>query len=218
MDPGLQGKLLTVIEEHECRRVGGDKPQKTNARVLASTNKRVETIDNGGVREDLWYRFFPIEILPLRERMDDVIPIIDNYLTSNGEHTISDEAKNKLMSHNYPGNVRELESVLYMATISARIISGGSNGLNIVGDDIAFDRYSLHRERQSRDELPVWLPKVKPVKEALDVCRALERTDFNYTEAAKIVGIEPRTFYRRVYGYFGTNNRNDIRDIISGNI
>ena len=122
----LQAKLLRVLQEKEMFRLGGTKPIKLDIRVISATNKNLKNfIEEGKFREDLFYRLntIPLNIPPLRERKDDIIPIsemvldkvIKNYNLDN--KVLSDEVKNELLTYEWPGNVRELISVIERAVI-----------------------------------------------------------------------------------------------------
>jgi transcriptional regulator with GAF, ATPase, and Fis domain len=122
----LQVKLLRVLQEHVYERVGDDQPRRTNARVLAATNRDLRRlVATGGFREDLYYRLrvFPIELPPLRERREDIEPIARLLLARVGARTgralhFSPDALRALLEHDWPGNVREMENALeYAATV-----------------------------------------------------------------------------------------------------
>ncbi len=124
--PALQVKLLRVLQEKVFERVGGHEPIKTNARVVAATNKDLESeIKNGNFREDLYYRLniFPIYIPPLRKRKSDIILLADHFLMKYNKiyfkevKRITTPAINMLMSYHWPGNVRELENCIERAVL-----------------------------------------------------------------------------------------------------
>lgn len=116
----LQSKLLRVIQDKEITRLGATKPIKIDVRIISATNVNIEqTIKDGGFREDLYYRLntIPVKIPPLRERQEEIIPIAEMTLESTSkkygvkEHTLSNGAKEALVSHVWQGNIRELISV-----------------------------------------------------------------------------------------------------------
>lgn len=125
----LQSKILRFLQEKEFERVGGERSLKSNARVIAATNKNLwQVIKDGKFREDLYYRLSiaKINVPPLRERKSDV-PLIIEYLikkinTELGRNILNVEQKavNRLMNYDWPGNVRELENVLTRAAIDSR--------------------------------------------------------------------------------------------------
>lgn len=126
MPISLQPKILRVLQERELTRVGGSKPVKIDIRVISATNADIkEKIKEKSFREDLYYRLntIPIQIPPLRERKDE-IPQIANETLKNicqkygfNDKIISDEAMDELLRYNWPGNIRELVSVIERAAI-----------------------------------------------------------------------------------------------------
>ena len=126
MAPGLQAKLLKVIEEGEFYRVGGTKPIKVDVRFIAATNQNVRSIIAAGkFREDLYYRLNVMDIFipPLRDRRDDIEPLANYFLKkhlpkSNKKITaFTKEAMDVLRHYSFPGNVRELENIVERAII-----------------------------------------------------------------------------------------------------
>ena len=126
MSPGVQAKLLRVLQEREFQRLGGTRPIKANVRVLAATNRELEqALARGQFREDLYYRLrvFEIRLPPLRERPEDILPMAESFLEEIGPAVgrpaagISRQAHEALLSYRWPGNVRELRNVLERASI-----------------------------------------------------------------------------------------------------
>jgi DNA-binding NtrC family response regulator len=119
----LQVKLLRVLQEHTFERVGDSQTRRTNARIIAATNRNLRRlVADGRFREDLYYRLrvFPIELPPLRSRREDIEPMARLLLSRLGSRTgralrLSPEAIRVLLSHDWPGNVRELENALEFA-------------------------------------------------------------------------------------------------------
>jgi DNA-binding NtrC family response regulator len=141
LDLSLQSKILRVLQEREIVRVGGNGVVKIDVRVITATHKNLmEEVKKGKFREDLFYRIIglPIDLPPLRYRGNDVLILskyfIDLYCKDNKLKSIviSNSAKDKLMNYNFPGNVRELKSVIDLACVM-------SNGIEIVDDDIRFN-------------------------------------------------------------------------------
>ncbi|GIN23063.1 sigma-54 interaction domain-containing protein [Siminovitchia fordii] len=116
----LQVKLLRVLQEHEITRVGGTKPIPVNIRVIAATHRDLsEMIAQGTFREDLYYRLniIPIKIPPLKERKDDIIPLIFHFLNKTNQQyginrKFTNEALNAFLHFEWPGNVRELQNIV----------------------------------------------------------------------------------------------------------
>ncbi len=126
MTPLVQAKLLRVLQEREYQPLGGTRPVKADVRVVAATNRDLEAaMARGEFRDDLYYRLrvFEIRLPPLRERHDDILPMIESFLEEIGSTIgrtaagISREARDVLLAHSWPGNVRELRNALERATI-----------------------------------------------------------------------------------------------------
>lgn len=127
MPLAIQGKLLRVLQEKEIRRVGGNESLKVDVRVLAATNVNLETlIEEGKFRQDLFYRLsvIPIEVKPLRERVDDVLPLAYHFLRieskSETPPRLTPDVCSILQSYPWPGNVRELENAIKHALTFAK--------------------------------------------------------------------------------------------------
>jgi Nif-specific regulatory protein len=128
LSPAIQVKLLRVLQEREFERLGGSGAIRTDVRVIAATNRNLEkALEDGGFREDLYYRLnvFPIFIPPLRERKSDVLPLADHFVEKYArEHgktikRISTPAIDLLAAYHWPGNVRELENTMERAVLMA---------------------------------------------------------------------------------------------------
>ena len=141
MDIGLQAKLLRVLQEKEVERLGGNKIIELDVRVLATSNRdMIEVVADGKFREDLYYRLnvFPLHLLPLSERPDDIIPLTKRLLEKHAVSahraipTLSEDAAQKLVTYSWPGNVRELDNVVQRALIL-------QSGEEILVDDIHFE-------------------------------------------------------------------------------
>jgi two-component system response regulator FlrC len=125
MSLALQAKLLRVLQERELERLGGRKMIELDVRVLATTNRKLrEEVSAGRFREDLYYRLnvFPLTLPPLRERQRDILPLARHLLDKNQRPgqalpELSAEAKKQLLSHPWPGNIRELDNLIQRALI-----------------------------------------------------------------------------------------------------
>ena len=140
LDIAAQSKLLRVLQEREITRVGGSGTVQLDVRVIAATHKNLqEEVQKGNFREDLYYRVIglPIDLPPLREREEDVLLLAKYFLDAFCKESkstvikISAEAKKKLMSYNYPGNIRELKSMIELAAVM-------SDGKTIESNDINY--------------------------------------------------------------------------------
>ncbi len=128
MDPNLQAKLLRVLQEREITRIGGNQIIKLDVRIIAATHRDLaEEVKGGKFREDLYYRLLglPIHLPPLRERGNDVILIakhfLDNFTHDNQmrKFKITQEAQEKLLQYPFPGNIRELKSIIELSAVMA---------------------------------------------------------------------------------------------------
>ena len=140
LDLGLQSKLLRVLQEREVHRVGGSEPIKLDVRLIVATHKNLaQKVKNGTFCKDLYYRIMglPIELPPLRERDTDILILakhfVDEFARENHMKPLklSQDAREKLMSYNYPGNVRELKAMIELAVVMC-------DGMEIRADDVNF--------------------------------------------------------------------------------
>ncbi len=161
MELNLQTKLLRVLQEKEIVRIGSNKPVKTDCRIIVATNKNLkEEVKKGKFREDLYYRLLglPIELPPLRDRGNDILILarhfIGNFCNENNIplKSLSPQAQKKLMSYTFPGNVRELKSVIELAvTLSVKeeiepsdfVLDAGDLPTSVTGDDLTMREYEL---------------------------------------------------------------------------
>jgi DNA-binding NtrC family response regulator len=161
MEHNLQTKLLRVLQEKEIVRVGSNKPVKTDCRIIAATNKNLkDEVRKGRFREDLYYRLLglPIDLPPLRDRANDILILarhfIENFCTENNIplKRLSPQAQKKLMSYNFPGNVRELKSLIELAvtlSVSDEIestdfaLDGSEEIFAEAGNDLTMRKYEM---------------------------------------------------------------------------
>ena len=124
----MQSKLLRALQEKEIVRIGSNTPVKIDCRIIISTNKDLqEEIKKGNFRQDLYYRLYglPIELPPFRERENDVIILAKHFINvfckdnKMGAKTLTPEASARLLSYSFPGNIRELKSVIELAVTLA---------------------------------------------------------------------------------------------------
>jgi two-component system, NtrC family, response regulator AtoC len=143
MDLNLQSKILRVLQEREMVRVGGNETIKLEFRLITATHRDLTIeVERGNFREDLYYRIMGLPILlpPLRERGNDVLILskrfIDDFVKENKMNRIAlhQTAKDKLLSHSFPGNVRELKAIVELACIMC-------NGTEIVAEDLSFSNF-----------------------------------------------------------------------------
>jgi transcriptional regulator with GAF, ATPase, and Fis domain len=122
----MQAKLLRVLQEQELERVGDTRTRKVNVRVIAASNRNLKKeVDEGRFRQDLFYRLsvFPIEVPPLRERREDIAPLVAHFVRQSArrmnrpEPQLSKTAIDQLANYHWPGNVRELQNTVERAII-----------------------------------------------------------------------------------------------------
>ncbi|MCS7298498.1 MAG: sigma-54 dependent transcriptional regulator [Spirochaetia bacterium] len=187
MPLSVQAKLLRFLQERSFTRIGGLKNIEVNIRIISATNVELKKlIENGKFREDLFYRLnvFPIYIPPLRERKEDIPLLIEHFITRYSlvygkRISFSQKAIKKLMSYNFPGNVRELQNLVLRYLVMSR------DGDEI--EDVDIELYS---------EAP-YFPKLYSLKEIQDIYISyiLKHTGNNITRASKILGVSRRSIY-----------------------
>ncbi len=204
MNPALQTRLLRVLQEREIQRVGGTATISIDVRIIASTNKDLETAMKADeFREDLFYRIaaFPITIAPLAERPEDVPLLAEHFLAHATERTgksisvISSEALQLLMNYDWPGNARQLENVIERAVLLE------TTGV-LQAENLPIEIHSARKQYQiisSRDNQPT-LTDILPLEEVerQAIVRALEATGNNIRQTAKVLGINRATVYRKL--------------------
>jgi len=206
MDLGLQAKLLRVLQEKEVERLGSSKVIELDVRILATTNRDLhQSVLDGRFREDLFYRLnvFPLNILPLNERKDDILPIANKMLNAhshtmatsqNGEKIyFSISAQRVLKQHNWPGNIRELDNVIQRALI----LKTG----NIIDDcDIQFEettRYESNTVESIEQVVETGLNGDLKAREQDLIISALNARTTR-KEVAEKLGISPRTLRYKI--------------------
>ena len=195
--PTVQAKLLRALQEREIRRVGAERSIKVNARVVAATNRDLRAaVDAGTFREDLYFRLgaFVITVPPLRDRREDIPPLVHNFLVraagrmKKDVSSVSADAMSGLMNYRWPGNVRELEHAVERAVILA-------NGATIRRRDLPPEVTQKPRARAGDDTLDL------QAQERVSIERALERFGGNRKKAAEALNISTVTLWRRMKQY-----------------
>jgi two-component system, NtrC family, nitrogen regulation response regulator NtrX len=197
-----QAKVLRALEEQVVERVGGREPLKVDVRVIAASNRNLETlITQGRFREDLFYRLavIPIEVPPLRARRDDIPLLVDHFLAlfcvENGKRvkTISGEALAYFLAYDWPGNIRELRNMVERLVIM-------TSGDSIDPDD-------LPAPLRPKDAAALGAEGQRSLKEARDgferayILAELRAHDWNMTRTAERLGIERSHLYRKIKTY-----------------
>lgn len=203
----LQAKLLRVLQEKEIIRVGDNQPVSVDVRVIAATNAPLEElIIKGRFREDLYYRLnvVPIVIPPLRHRREDIPKLVSHLIEKHnrefGRHVqaIDPEALGALVEYRWPGNVRELENIIGRAFIAMGFHDTVIQHRFIPA--LADGREPIQQEAES--DAPVGtLAQVVEAAERATIAEALKQTGGNKTEAARRLGVAPRTLYYKLERY-----------------
>jgi transcriptional regulator with GAF, ATPase, and Fis domain len=199
MSVSAQAKFLRVLEQREFQRLGGTRVLRTDARVVAATNRDLpKAIERGQFREDLFYRLnvFAIRLPPLRERIGDVLPLSEAFIAEIGRSIgrppagISREARQALLDYRWPGNVRELRNILERAAI---LCDGGL----IAAEHLAF-RPAAAPAAGASTVRPGAIPRNLESVERGMIERALKDAHFNKSEAARSLGITRAQLYVRL--------------------
>jgi len=196
MKPDLQAKLLRLIEEKSFRRVGGVRDMQVDVRIIAATNRDLaKAMETGVFRKDLYYRLkvFPIYLAPLRERPEDILPLVRHFLNRfsgemrRGVREIQPEAQTCLQGYSWPGNVRELRNVLERATILA---GGEIVQLEHLPSEMGVSppKAASAPEPAATVTLPAQGVSLEEVERDL-VRQAIEATEGNQVRAARLLGI-----------------------------
>ncbi len=183
--PGIQVKLLRVLQDREFERLGSNKVMHSDVRVVAATNVDLRAaLENGTFREDLYYRLnvVPLDIPPLRDRKEDIPYLVEHFAKKfNGD--ISEGAMERLISYHWPGNVRELENVIERSVLLAK-------GPRVEADDIRIDTTGA-RVRHNATTTDQFLPEgmtLDSYEQSL-IREALKRADGNKSQAARLLGL-----------------------------
>ncbi|NML56874.1 sigma-54-dependent transcriptional regulator [Chryseobacterium cheonjiense] len=191
LDLNIQSKLLRALQEREITRVGGSQKIKLDVRVITATHKDLANeVKAGTFREDLYYRIIglPIEIPPLRDREQDTLILARHFIELFAKENkskplvLSNEAKKKLLSYGFPGNVRELKSVIDLACVM-------SDQAEIMAEDITF--YNLEKKSEN------FLHGQKTLKEYTTdiIIHFLKKNNNDVIKTAKMLDIGKSTIY-----------------------
>src|SRR6185312_762195 len=207
MSPGLQAKLLRVLEEQRFEPVGSASAVAVDVRVIAATNKRLDIeIEQGNFRPDLYYRLnvIPFELPPLRERLEDIPLLVEHFnrkfLLPYGKEPkdFTSEALEDLQNYSWPGNVRELKNTIERVVIM------------LPGRKVSASDLPPH----GKEEPPAASFRFPSFKEATDayhrefIQKKLSEADGNVSRAAELMGVDRSHLYRRMRA-LGIGNRND---------
>jgi DNA-binding NtrC family response regulator len=203
MPAEMQVKLLRVLQEREVRPVGGDEDLPFHARVLAATNRNLEIeVAERRFREDLFYRInvVTLHVPPLRARATDILPLAQHFLRRIAQRInkpvkgFSGPAARMLLDYDWPGNVRELENCIERAVALCRLDE-------VTVDDLPTKVQEFHVTRIVIPTGPTGSPDAMITMEEMErryVRQVLEAVRGNKTHAARILGIDRRSLYRRL--------------------
>ncbi|MBI4602261.1 MAG: sigma 54-interacting transcriptional regulator [Planctomycetes bacterium] len=188
-----QAKILRVLEDKVVDRLGGMEGLRVDLRIVAATNKVLEdAVAAGGFREDLYYRLkvFKIDLPPLRERRDDILPLCQHFLTvhqtdSRGPLELSPRARELLLGYHWPGNIRELKNTIEQAVLLA-------SGRMIYPEHLPGDL--------RRNDIPQPFCTLAEI-EAQHIGRVLQSVNWNKRRAAEVLGINRSTLYEKIRLY-----------------
>ena len=203
MDQSLQVKLLRVLEDRKFTRVGAQKEESFDIRIVAATNKTVEEMSEGKIfRSDLYYRLstFTIYLPPLRDRAEDIPLLVDHFfktlVAKMGKHIrkMNPEVKKMLSGYRFPGNIRELRNLMERAIIICD------------GDELNTDHFPhIVKTKSSKpagagpcDEEEILDLKEMEIR---TIRKALEKANYNKNEAARLLNLDWNALYRRMQKY-----------------
>jgi DNA-binding NtrC family response regulator len=194
----LQAKLLRALQEREIKPIGSNERIGIRARVIAATNRDLESaIRTGAFRQDLYFRLNVVQIKlpPLRERKADIPLLVNTFLEKFSDHarpmqSISEDAMRRIMGYDWPGNIRELENAV------ERAVALGSGPILHVGDLPSNLQYTSSEKVSDVDEL---VPLETLERRA--IFRALQETSGDKLAAARLLGIGKTTLYRKLKQY-----------------
>jgi transcriptional regulator with PAS, ATPase and Fis domain len=192
----MQAKLLRTIQYGEIYRIGNPKPIKLNSRIIAATNKNLlAAVEKGTFRADLFYRLNRgyIEIPPLRERKEDIIPLSKKFLEDGNEtysraiKGFSNEVLERLINYDYPGNIRELENIILNAVAKNK-------------DSELISAIDIKTKPGAISESKITQKKISSLEEMIDsyIQLVLNEMEGNTTKASAALGISERTLQRKL--------------------
>jgi len=195
--PALQAKLLRVLQEREFERVGGTRALKTDIRLLAATNRTLsQAVEQGQFRRDLYYRLNVVSLTlpPLRDRVDDIPQLAEHFIVKASRKcgvrpkALSAEARACLLTYDWPGNVREIEHAIERA-----MVLGTSE--TILPEDLPEEIYEAGPSISP--SVPKYQNVIKEQKKQV-IQKALQQSNGNYIEAAKLLGLHPNSLLRLI--------------------
>jgi transcriptional regulator with GAF, ATPase, and Fis domain len=228
MTLAAQVRLLRVLQDGEFTRVGGNEVLKADVRIIAASNVDLErAVDEGKFRRDLFYRLsvFPITLPSLRERREDIHPLVIHFLEHYKQRTgrfvsgISKAALRALISYDWPGNVRELENAVERAVIIAAGRQIELDDLPAAIGNIASERQAMVRVERAQaasegrnTKLEIEVPSSMDEIERHAIEATLDYTSGDKTRAARLLNIGRKTIYRKLEQYNGQQKPSEPTD------
>ena len=200
LDGKTQTSLLRILENREFRRVGGKKTLKTDARIIAATNRNLrQAVDQGAFRKDLLYRLevFTINLPPLRARWEDIPLLVKHFMAQFNKEMeknirkINRDALDYLVKYEWPGNVRELKNIVQRSVLLSKN--------NTIGTECLPDRIVTDDPKKKELNMELGLPLKEIERRYIE--RTLWWTRGNKIKAAKMLGITRKTLYNKIDEY-----------------
>lgn len=207
-----QAKVLRILQEQKFERVGGNQTIEVDVRVVAATNKNLlEAIKNNQFREDLYYRLavIPIQVPPLRQRVDDVAPLLKHYFETFAREQgrepkqISEDALQMLKHYSWPGNVRELRNLVERLSIMCRAETVTTQDLPVEILEAVAKAPVISEEAGDLVpmDLSAGLKEAKNQFEREFIVRKLKENDWNVSKTAQMLGIERAHLHRKIKAF-----------------
>lgn len=201
LSPTLQAKLLRVLQDKQIRPVGSSELKSVDVRIIAATHRDLKImVKDGHFREDLFYRLnvLPVNVPPLRDRTQDIPMLVENFISKYASQNaskvngVTNEAMAALMAHPWPGNVRELENLIERAVVLC--LGDKIDAQDVMGSVV-------EKAKENIEQLFTDTPTLEKIEERY-IKIILARMNNQKDKAAKILGINRRTLYRkeRLYG------------------
>jgi len=222
LDLNLQAKLLRFLQTGTVQKVGSDKAERVDVRVVCATNRNpVIEVEEGRFREDLFYRLhvIPVELPPLREREGDVVEIAVNYLEqANAEEDknfqgFTSDAEDILLSYDWPGNVRELQNVIRNAVVlnDTKTISGEMLSISAAsGPKFVRGPTSTHRLKEGVIEVSLDQPFASIERQIIE--ESITRNGNSIPKCSEVLKLSPSTIYRKREGWIEEGEAPDVVD------
>ena len=211
MNPFLQSKILRVLENQTFMRVGGEREIKVDIRIVAATNKDLETmVREGFFRKDLYYRLkvMVVEMPPLRDRLEDILLLSNLFIEENNKEFnknikgFSDEAKKLMVQYSWPGNVRELKNVIERAMIltDQEVITPNHLPFELKQTEKFIHGNTEHEISEKTDDMSL------ENMEKIHLSKVLKRLEWNKSKASKNLGISRATLRAKIKKYILLEN------------